>query len=97
MPRAELRQWEYLRRRQLDGFKFRRQLPVGPYIVDFVCLSERLVIEVDGPSHDLRLDYDARRTATLNRRQLPGWSRMSSPLRPAWPATSPLAGRTVRR
>jgi len=49
---AELELWERLRRRQLYGFKFRRQHPIGPYIADFYCSSEGLVVEVDGEIHD---------------------------------------------
>jgi len=41
--------------------KFRRQHPLGPYILDFVCLSKKVVIEVDGPVHDGKVDYDRRR------------------------------------
>ncbi len=44
--------WQALRGRQLDGRKFRRQQPIGPFVVDFYCPSERLVVEVDGPIHD---------------------------------------------
>ena len=44
--------WKHLRNRQLDGHKFRRQQPVGSYIVDFVCMEKRLVIEVDGGQHN---------------------------------------------
>lgn len=51
MTDAERRLWQGLRGRQMDGFKFRRQVPLGPYIVDFVCLEARLVIEVDGGQH----------------------------------------------
>jgi very-short-patch-repair endonuclease len=51
MTDAERKLWQGLRGRQMDGFKFRRQLPLGPYIVDFVCLEARLVIEVDGGQH----------------------------------------------
>ena len=43
--------WQALRRRKLDGRKFRRQHPIGPLIVDFYCAEERLVVEVDGPIH----------------------------------------------
>jgi len=43
--------WLHLRDKQLDGLKFRRQQPLGPYIVDFVCLSKKIVIEVDGGQH----------------------------------------------
>jgi very-short-patch-repair endonuclease len=51
--------------RQLDGLKFRRQVPVGPYIVDFVCLERRLVIEVDGGQHAVTAEQDAARTDWL--------------------------------
>ncbi len=48
---AEQKLWRYLRARSLGGFKFVRQKPIGPYIVDFVCREKRLVIEVDGGQH----------------------------------------------
>jgi len=48
---AEKKLWRYLRAKQLDGVKFRRQEPIGKYIVDFVCFSHRLVIELDGGQH----------------------------------------------
>ena len=48
----ENRLWHELRARRLDGWKFRRQLPIGRYVVDFVCLDARLIVEVDGPMHD---------------------------------------------
>jgi very-short-patch-repair endonuclease len=44
--------WERLRQRRLGGLKFRRQMPLGPYVLDFVCLRHRLVVEADGPFHD---------------------------------------------
>ena len=47
------------------GFKFRCQHPIQPYIADFICLKLRLIIEVDGISHDLRLDKDKKRDAHL--------------------------------
>ena len=46
---------------QLDDYKFRRQQPLGNYIVDFVCLEKRLIIEVDGGQHAEQSDYDAER------------------------------------
>jgi len=49
--RAEQRLWRYLRSRSLAGFKFVRQEPIGPYIVDFVCREKRLVVELDGGQH----------------------------------------------
>ena len=49
--RAERKLWRYLRSRSLAGYKFVRQEPIGPYVVDFVCRERRLVIEVDGGQH----------------------------------------------
>jgi very-short-patch-repair endonuclease len=48
---VERRLWQILRGRRLGGHKFRRQAPIGPYIVDFVCLAQKLVIELDGGQH----------------------------------------------
>ena len=48
---AEARLWSVLRRRQMEGRHFRRQAPVGPYIADFVCFAENLIVEVDGGQH----------------------------------------------
>jgi 2-isopropylmalate synthase len=48
---AELRLWRLLRDRRLNGFKFRRQVPVGRYIVDFLCVGSRLIVEADGSQH----------------------------------------------
>ena len=48
---AELRLWRLLRDRRLSGLKFRRQVPVGPYIVDFLCVAARLIVEADGSQH----------------------------------------------
>ena len=62
---AERRLWALLRRRQLEGLRFRRQAPIGPYIVDFVCYSEKLVIEVDGGQHAVQVDRDTARTRWL--------------------------------
>jgi very-short-patch-repair endonuclease len=55
--------WTLLRDRRLRGLKFRRQSPIGRYVVDFLCLSNRLVIEADGPHHDP--EQDAVRDAWL--------------------------------
>ena len=62
---AEKILWEALRQRRLDGIKFRRQHPIGPYIVDFYCAMARLVIELDGASHVGQEEYDAERSAWL--------------------------------
>ena len=62
---AERLLWRHLRLRQLGGWKFRRQQPVGSYIVDFVCLEKRLIVEVDGGHHAVQVEKDARRAAWL--------------------------------
>ena len=69
---AEQLLWRHLRNRQLAGAKFRRQHPLGPYILDFVCLEHGLVVELDGGQHaDLQSQaYDAQRTAWLQRQGL---------------------------
>ena len=51
-PLSEAKLWNLLRGRRLAGLKFRRQVPIGPYTVDFLCLRHRLVVEADGPFHD---------------------------------------------
>ena len=65
MSGTERRVWYRLRRKDL-GFKFRRQVPIGPHFADFACLSARLVVEIDGPLHDP--DQDARKTLYLEQR-----------------------------
>jgi very-short-patch-repair endonuclease len=67
MTDAEQELWRHLRRRQLGGFKFRRQHPFGNYILDFVCLETKLVIEVDGGQHVANREMDAQRTADLEK------------------------------
>jgi very-short-patch-repair endonuclease len=62
---AERLLWRHLRLRQLGGWKFRRQQPLGPYIVDFVCLEKRLIVEADGGQHAAQAQNDAHRTAWL--------------------------------
>ena len=57
--------WRVLRDRSLEGHKFRRQRPVGRYIVDFVCLEQRIVVEVDGAHHLAQAAYDAVRDEYL--------------------------------
>jgi very-short-patch-repair endonuclease len=66
MTKVEWFVWSRLRNRQLGGYKFRRQVPIGPYFADFVCLSARLVVEVDGEGH--RQESDERKTAFLKAR-----------------------------
>ncbi|MFN8632382.1 MAG: endonuclease domain-containing protein [Chloroflexota bacterium] len=53
--------WVALRGHRLDGKQFRRQHPVGPYIVDFYCAQDRLIVEIDGDIHDTQREYDAER------------------------------------
>jgi very-short-patch-repair endonuclease len=57
--------WEELRSRRLDGMKFRRQHPIGPFVVDFCCTEHRLVIELDGGVHAEQQEQDAEREAIL--------------------------------
>lgn len=54
MTRSERLLWSQLRSKRLEGYKFRRQQPIGPHIVDFVCMRGKLVVEVDGDSHNGR-------------------------------------------
>jgi very-short-patch-repair endonuclease len=67
MTSAERILWSHLRKKQIEGVRFRRQFPLGPYFADFVCLSARLIIEVDGASHvePVQKQYDRRRTLWL--------------------------------
>ena len=62
---AERALWKHLRNKQLLGCKFRRQAPIGHYIVDFVCFSQSLIIEVDGGQHQTQANYDAKRDKWL--------------------------------
>jgi very-short-patch-repair endonuclease len=55
--------WSRLRRRQLAGFRFRRQRPFGPYVCDFICLEASVVVELDGSQHLEQMSYDGRRDA----------------------------------
>jgi len=64
---AEKLLWSRLRNRQLLGCKFRRQQPIGSYVVDFVCLEHRMVIELDGGQHAEQQSQDEVRTAFLQK------------------------------
>ena len=66
MTDAERRLWAQLRGKQFGGFKFRKQAPIGPYIVDFVCFEKKMIIELDGGQHVLRSLEDETRTSWLN-------------------------------
>ena len=62
---AEQRLWRELRAHRFMGLKFKRQKPIGPYIVDFVCFEPRLVIELDGGQHADQMAYDHKRDVFL--------------------------------
>ncbi|MGA8573453.1 MAG: endonuclease domain-containing protein [Desulfobaccales bacterium] len=62
---AEILLWRHLRGQQLEGLRFRRQHPMGRYIVDFVCLEKRLILEVDGGQHDIEREKDEERSNWL--------------------------------
>ena len=61
---AEAVLWNELRNRRLMGMKFRRQVPIGNYIADFVCIERKLIVEVDGSQH-AESEYDHKRDAKL--------------------------------
>ncbi len=65
---AERLLWARLRDRQLNGYKFRRQRPIERYVVDFVCIERRLVVELDGGQHAEQMSKDDLRTAEIVRR-----------------------------
>jgi very-short-patch-repair endonuclease len=67
MPRAEKPLWARIRNRKLDGHKFRRQHPIGPYFLDFYCDEVKLAVELDGDQHgkDRAVEHDARRDRYL--------------------------------
>ena len=64
---AEKLLWKYLRLEQLEGLKFRRQQPIDNYIVDFVCLKKRIIIEVDGGQHSEEKEKDRERDNYLKK------------------------------
>ncbi|WP_449545110.1 endonuclease domain-containing protein [Lelliottia amnigena] len=66
MTPEESRLWYLLRDRRFFGYKFRRQMPIGPYIVDFACFKASLIVELDGGQHQDDVEYDQRRSAFLN-------------------------------
>jgi very-short-patch-repair endonuclease len=63
---AENKLWAFLRDRRLAGYKFCQQHPIGPYLIDFVCLVEKLIIELDGGQHTAHFGYDEQRTSYLS-------------------------------
>jgi very-short-patch-repair endonuclease len=72
MSLPEVVLWQPLRKGRLAGLRFRRQYPIGPYILDFYCPSARLAVEVDGFAHDtaLRVRHDESRQAWLTQRRV---------------------------
>jgi very-short-patch-repair endonuclease len=78
--RAERRLWQGLRREQVAGFRFRRQVILGRFIADFACLEARMIVEVDGATHstDEEIARDAARSAALAARD---WTFCASPIR----------------
>jgi very-short-patch-repair endonuclease len=78
--KAETLLWAQLRDRRLNGYKFRRQHPIGPFFADFACIEHRLVVEVDGESHDWTYERDAWRERSLARYGS-GWRRANDPQR----------------
>ncbi len=62
---AEVLIWEKLRARRCGGYKFRRQARIDNYVVDFLCIAKKLIVEIDGLSHDGREHYDEARTKHL--------------------------------
>lgn len=65
MTDAERLLWRLLRNRQISGFKFRRQHPIGPFIADFACLEKKIIIELDGGQHASTSARDAKRSYYL--------------------------------
>src|SRR4051812_7758384 len=64
---AEKHLWYNLRANRM-GYKFKRQVPIGAFIVDFICIEKRLIVELDGGQHQEKQNYDAHRTIELNKR-----------------------------
>ena len=67
MTPQEKRLWSAIRNRQFFGYRFRRQFPIGQYIVDFICREKKIIIEIDGGQHkeDIKIYYDNKRTEYL--------------------------------
>ena len=62
---VERKLWHRIRDKQIEGFRFRRQRPVGRFIVDFICLDARLIVELDGGQHAENVAHDKKRSAFL--------------------------------
>ena len=65
MTEAEQQLWQMLRSRQTEGYRFRRQVPIGGFIADFACHAARLIVEIDGGQHDPSSESEASRTRFL--------------------------------
>ena len=65
MTDAEKKLWQMLRSRQIEEYRFRRQVPIGRFIADFVCHEARLIVEIDGGQHDPSSELEASRTRFL--------------------------------
>jgi very-short-patch-repair endonuclease len=70
MTDAERMLWKAVRNKQIAGYRFRRQYPIGIYIADFACLEKKCVIELDGGQHQTQLEQDDLRTHYLHKQ---GW------------------------
>jgi len=73
MTEAERRLWQMLRSHQIKGHKFRRQVPIGRYIADFVCDEARLIVEIDGGQHDRSSPQEAERSGFLEKKKAIGF------------------------
>jgi very-short-patch-repair endonuclease len=69
MTESESLMWSFLRNRQLNGYKFVREFVIDPYIADFVCREEKVIVEIDGSQHEEEdaIEYDNERTAFLEK------------------------------
>jgi len=65
MTDAENRVWYFLRGKRLNGYRFIREHPIGPYIADFVCRQQKVIVELDGGQHADAAEYDEKRTEFL--------------------------------
>ena len=68
LTKQEWKLWNIIKNRQFYGFRFRRQFPIEPYIVDFICREKKIIIEIDGSQHNQtdNIEYDKNRTEFLN-------------------------------
>jgi very-short-patch-repair endonuclease len=64
---AERKLWYWLRNRQIGGLKFRRQVVLGNYVVDFLCHEQKVIIELDGGQHAIQTHYETQRTTYLEK------------------------------